>query len=101
MVSNYQRGYQTEWRAKQELEKLGFFVTRAAGSHTLFDLWCVNKSGMRLIQLKRVKKGNGYFKNEIQEILEFHNHPENCSKELWIWYDWKKRGEKWERIVVS
>lgn len=36
--SNYNRGRRFEWELKRELEDDGFLVTRASGSHGVFDL---------------------------------------------------------------
>lgn len=36
--TNYQRGRRFEWQLKRDLEADGFLVTRASGSHGIFDL---------------------------------------------------------------
>ena len=90
--SNYIRGRNTEYKAKKELESLGYYCSRSAGSHTKIDLWAVSDKDMKLIQLKRVKGKYCSFKKEIEEIKSI-KCPSNCTKELWIWFDhrgWKK-----------
>jgi Holliday junction resolvase len=85
---NYRRGYETELKAKERLEKDGYYVMRSSGSRSIFDLIALNKSVVRLIQLKRVKGKRGYFAEDIGKIREFSNYPSwICQKELWIWHD--------------
>jgi Holliday junction resolvase len=49
---NYVRGRSKEYRLKNKLEKAGFIVTRAAGSHSSFDLIAINDDTVRFIQAK-------------------------------------------------
>jgi Holliday junction resolvase len=48
----YATGYRAEREAKKMLEKEGYHVIRAAGSHGVFDLAAFSKKDVRLIQLK-------------------------------------------------
>lgn len=92
MNKNYIRGRNTEYKAKKELEEMGYYCSRSSGSHTKIDLWAVSEKDIKLIQLKRVKGKYYSFKQEIKEIKSI-KCPKNCSKELWVWLDrkgWQK-----------
>ena len=73
---NYRRGYETERKAKKELELAGYYVIRSAGSHSQFDLIALptwksdelqgteNDDVQPIgIQLKRQKKRTGLQRN--------------------------------------
>jgi Archaeal holliday junction resolvase (hjc) len=51
----YQKGVRFERRAKLILEEKGYYVMRAAGSHSAFDLIAINHERILLIQLKSFK----------------------------------------------
>ncbi len=95
-MTNYQRGYEIERKIVNEHRKAGDIAFRSAGSHSPVDVVYVNKIGIHLLQVKRVKKyRHGMFKKEIKE-LESVRCPLNCSKELWVWED----GYGWVLIKV-
>lgn len=100
-MTNYTRGYIAERLAFKELMAAGYYVMRASGSHTIFDLIAVNHSEIRMIQLKRCKKELRSFKKELEGIKEFTNCPPNAIKELWIRLDqYKHRKPHWEIITI-
>lgn len=94
-MSNKRRGLEKERELKKIFEKKGYSCSRGRGSFGLFDLICMNKEKIYLIQIKRVKGKNYSFKKEIQEIKDFDNYPLNASiiKELWIYLDKRKDRE--------
>ncbi len=59
---NYLRGRRFEWQVKKDLEKEGFHVTRASGSHSMYDLIAVRQghyiTHIKFIQCKTGKKPN-------------------------------------------
>jgi len=55
MATRYARGAAQERRLKKLLEKFGFMVIRAAGSHGAYDLWAFDGKYLLLLQLKKRK----------------------------------------------
>jgi Holliday junction resolvase len=72
--SNYNRGRRFEWELKRDLENDGFLVTRASGSHGVFDLIALkeehDESIAWLIQCKVTKNK----KSIPQLIKDFSNN---------------------------
>jgi len=66
---NYQRGRAKEYRVKKNYEECGYYVVRAAGSHSVCDLIAM-KNGVTIpIQ---VKPKDGYLTpKERHDIREF------------------------------
>jgi Holliday junction resolvase-like predicted endonuclease len=85
---NYLRGRATEYKAKAELEKDGYVVIRASGSHGAFDLVAVNRMEVRFIQCKREKKSTNW--DGLLEELSKIQTPIYSRKELWVWRDRKR-----------
>jgi Holliday junction resolvase len=86
-MTNYQRGYEIERKIVNEQRKSGNVAFRSAGSHSPIDVAYVDKFGVHLLQVKRVKKyHHGMFKKEIKE-LEAIKCPTNCFRELRVWED--------------
>ena len=52
MATNYQRGYNFEYRCRKELESKGFFVVRSAGSKGPADLVAIREGKVLLVQCK-------------------------------------------------
>jgi len=92
-MTNYRRGYLIELKAKKELEKDGYHVTRSAGSHGAFDCVAIGEHDIKCIQLKRAKSGRNLF----PELASLHGFkfPSNVSRELWVWFDGKKIWKKY------
>lgn len=66
------KGVKKEYKIKSALEKAGYHVTRAAGSHSDFDLIAIKGNKIRFIQLKYgsdnyLKYG---FKKEEQSFID-------------------------------
>lgn len=95
---NYRRGYVIERKVVNEFRDKGLFATRSAGSHSLFDVIALDKVYIYLIQLKRVKNKGYSFSKDVKTITNFTEHPNNVKKELWIYRDYEKRDNKWEKI---
>lgn len=104
-MSNKSRGLESERNCMRELEAQGYMAVHARGSLGMFDVVAMNEKVLILIQVKRVKKRPYGFKSVVKEIDEFHNHPENTRKELWVWVDkegWEKfniySGQMWRKV---
>ena len=88
MNKRYIAGRAAEYRAKKELEKEGWVVLRASGSHGVFDLAAAHPtySKTRWIQIKTCKN------NSMSRMREdFLGHPPlmgsfDRSQELWVWH---------------
>jgi hypothetical protein len=99
MRTNYARGREKEYQAKDELEKMGFTCVRMAGSHGQFDLISWDEHKVRMIQCKREKDKtkkictpDTNYPEDAKKIKETKT-PHYVTKELWIWVDrvgWKK-----------
>lgn len=87
-MTKYQKGFRLEHEVKDWYEKQSYFVSRSAGSHSLFDLIAMNKRCLILIQVK----SNGISKKETEQIKNFNNMPIFTKKEVWI----KKDRRGWE-----
>jgi site-specific recombinase XerD/Holliday junction resolvase-like predicted endonuclease len=75
------KGTRLERKAKEQLERQGYLVTRAAGSHGMFDLTAANKEGIRFIQVKTDRISS----KELEQIRAYDNLPANATKEVWIY----------------
>ncbi|MGB9858671.1 MAG: hypothetical protein ACPLQP_01905 [Moorellaceae bacterium] len=87
---NYRRGYLAERKAAKVLEQAGYVVARTAGSHSPYDVVAVGPNGVRLIQVKRLKKGSfaavlEAAREEIRQVPKV----QGVSREVWIWLDGK------------
>ena len=92
-MSHYQKGRRAEIRAKKELEKAGFVVTRAAGSKGVADLVATK---VLYVQVKAVKEPRGWT-SEIEEMKDGLPSGPGIVKQLWVWPD----GGPWEKYEVS
>ncbi|MGB9866553.1 MAG: hypothetical protein ACPLPR_01395 [Bacillota bacterium] len=87
---NYRRGYLGELKAVRLLEAEGYTVARTAGSHSPFDVVAVGRSCVRLIQVKRVKRGGVHpALEEGKRNLSRVPCPPCTSREVWVWVDGK------------
>ena len=81
-MTAYRRGYAAELRAKRILERLGYTVIRAAGSHGLFDVCGLRRDGIVLVQVRR-----GAARLSSAERAEFRSVraslPSNARCEYW------------------
>lgn len=93
MPTNYSRGASAEYRAIEHLEGVGYFCVRSAGSHGPVDLVAIGPTGIRLIQVKRVKEGflSETERETAREALHALPLLPGVSRELWVWRD----GDGW------
>ena len=99
MPNRYAKGRRAEWRARDELEVLGFTVIRSSGSRGPFDLVAFDALGFKLIQVKtsyRTSARRQYWPQEFKTLRAIPA-PSNAVKMLWIWTD--RFG--WEKHVVE
>ena len=93
---NYKIGREIEYRAMELLQSPEYrciYVTRSAGSHSLFDVFGVNLLGkIYLIQCKRTLQDcnlESKFKKDLQELKKFRKRlPSDCNHikiGLWVW----------------
>jgi len=88
-MTNYTRGVEKERQCMEQLETVGYNAMRTAGSHGTYDVIAEGPTGIRLIQIKRVKKG-GNWKNEYEiakEQMEDKARIPCISREIWVWED--------------
>lgn len=87
--TNYERGVEKERKAMEYLDSCGYITMRTAGSHGIFDVIALGPTGVRLIQIKRVKKDENWTseyesaKDQMQKLPKIH-----ASYEVWIWEDY-------------
>ena len=94
---NYLRGYSKEREVVNEFRKKGFVAYRSAGSHSIIDVTIHFPEYVLVLQLKRVKK-KGYNFDKDLETLRKMKTP--AHKELWVYRDYEKRGNKWQKIIL-
>ena len=90
-MTNYKRGVEKERHAMAGLEAVGYDVMRTAGSHGSYDVVAEGPTGVRLIQVKRVKEGANW-KREYEMVKEqLQKKPKitGVSREIWVWEDKK------------
>ena len=85
-MTRYDTGRRLEYKAKKELEALGYTVVRSAGSKGPFDLVAIGENDIRLIQVKKATASKGE-RGKMGDILA----PRCCRKELWerLPHGWK------------
>lgn len=71
MATNYQRGYQLEYKTKKIFEDEGWLATRSPASHSPIDLYVMGKGKSRnlLVQCKTTSKDRLYI-YELGELIE-------------------------------
>jgi len=70
-MTNYSKGANFERRVKKRLEKLGYYVIRAAGSHGTFDLVAFKAHRRPLgIQCKYGNEDLSIYGNEFSHLRE-------------------------------
>ena len=90
--SNYSRGRDTEYLAREMLIRHGYQVVRSAGSHTPIDLVAWQDGGHpRLIQVKRNSRHldrtllvEREYASVIRSLREM-SRPIKADVELWVW----------------
>jgi len=88
---NYTAGRSYEYKAKKVLEREGYTVTRAAGSHGKWDLIAVKEGSsepVRCIQIKRTKTEAGVKQLFGKFVPETNGNAFMPYRhELWVWLD--------------
>ena len=80
-------GARAERRAKRDLERAGYVVTKAGASLGVFDLLAFNATGIRGIQVKRDQTGGRTYPLAVERMREEMAAlpmPPNMTGELWI-----------------
>ncbi|RLJ06867.1 MAG: hypothetical protein DRP12_03320 [Candidatus Aenigmatarchaeota archaeon] len=96
-MASYSRGTRRERIAKEILERSGYEVVRAAGSHGRYDLVAIGEEDIRLIQVKSVKPSERI----RQKYLEGPDGKLEVKREIWVWLGKdafrviSKGGEEW------
>ena len=87
-MTRYQSGVRYERETLKYLRALGYLATRTAGSHGVADIWAMNHSHVRLIQVKYTKDTKKNMTSVINKVSDEFNAiptPKNVYKELWIY----------------
>lgn len=69
MATNYQKGYQLEYKTKKIFEDEGWLATRSPASHSPIDLYVMGKKKNLLIQCKTTSKDKLYIYG-LGELIE-------------------------------
>ena len=87
----YQRGARMEHQAVEDLRAQGFEAQRTAGSHSPFDVVAWKETGVRLIQVKRVRRYWDVVKavRESREAWKAHKPPtvRDVTCEVWVRFE--------------
>lgn len=97
-TTNYSRGREAEWRARDELIAEGFHVIRASSSKGLWDIVAVHDFTLLLISLKSTGKesyAKTYVRSETRRLACIAT-PENCYQQVWVWL----KGKGWYAKVT-
>lgn len=76
MASAKARGTSREYSVKKRYEDDGYYCTRSSMSKGIWDLVCIKKTGVILIQVKSTNWPYGEEAREIEELLK--HLPPNC-----------------------
>ncbi len=87
-MSNYRRGRALEYLCAKELRVAGWYAQRTAGSRSPFDVIAWNRSGIRLIQVKKLPEGRSVEAVLKAAVLAWRGREwpilDGVSVELWI-----------------
>ena len=98
LKSAYAKGYRNEKRSREFLEKLGYYVVEARGSHGLWDLVAIHHGGtggvefqpdVVLVQVKSNRKPSGVEMSAMAGL----RLPEFVTREVHIWHDRQPKPE--------
>lgn len=91
--TNYAIGRRAEYKAKADLEKIGYFCLRSSGSHSPCDILALKGNEVRFIQVKSTKAQKitnanipeRYLKelDNLRSIVHYLGQP-NYTAELWV-----------------
>jgi len=83
-MTNYSRGYALENQVVKKLIAKGFIPVRSAGSHSPWDITCLDDEGqVHLIQVKKSK--TGYFNKRELEVFKKLKVGICVFKHFWVW----------------
>lgn len=91
-MTNYAKGARLERELKEKLERDGYYVIRAAGSHGLFDLIAWNFRSVMLVQCKTRKPT----KDELRQMYSIPS-PNNFQ----MYWAVRKNRKEWVLIRAS
>ena len=81
------KGANAEYKARRLLERLGYYVIRAAGSHGPADLVAISQTELKVIQ---VKCGQARCSPLEREQLQLLPLPSIASREVWTFKDYAR-----------
>jgi len=84
---SYKSGRYFENKARKELEKLGYYVTRSGASKGVWDLIAINNWQIRLIQIKKNQLPRPSERKQMEDFV----CPKNATKECWRYYSKGRR----------
>jgi Holliday junction resolvase len=91
-MTNYSKGAGYERKLMKELQEQGYFVVRAAGSHSAADLAAFGNMKAKLIQVKSsrrrivgLKAVQAAFKADLKKLAEIKLSVPFVDVELWLW----------------
>ena len=102
-MASYSRGARRERVAKAVLERAGYEVIRAAGSHGRYDLVAIGNGKVKLIQVKSRNPS----RREIERYLEGEEGKFELEREIWVWLEKdifkviSKGGKEWITLKYS
>ena len=97
MTTQYQRGQRIQYKARDELRRVGYHTMTAGRSLGPFDIIAWNSDSARFIQVKSCQREKFYFeKGELEELVK-EPIPKFCRKEVWIWFWDKETNDYWWR----
>ena len=94
----YAKGRRFEYEVKKQLEKEGYYVIRAAGSHTKCDLVAFLAKDyieLPLVRAIQCKSGNSPYKKDLVALKKL-KLPLIVQKEIWI----KKPRQEVKVIII-
>lgn len=98
---NYRRGYEIERKIVNEFRTQGYWAYRSAGSHSKVDVTVIKPNGeILLLQVKRMKQPGAKYDSEIKEMTDYQINAPNVSKQLWIYKDYEKKANRWQKIII-
>ena len=79
-MTNYQKGRYREYRCRDYLRELGYFVVRSAGSKTAADIIAISENDVLVIQVK--SKGEAGKKAVEKLKAQVPKNP-NITRQVW------------------
>jgi len=108
-INKVKKGYRVEKRCQDDLKDEGYITWKTIrvkfqniDFFGLFDVVGLSDDGthLRFIQCK-----SGYCPNSVKEDIRNLNMPPSCIKEVWCWFDDRKKGTKkqagWLKEIIQ